>query len=849
MVDPVELRTPQRAKISLPHTTEGPVHEHGEENSKHLAGAALQNHGSAVSSPSNGRKSVVRGLPALLPLSLIVLSVLIFSHEMIFSDKIPLFRDLGPFFYPMRFSLAESLIAGELPLWNRHMGLGYPLLANFQSGTFYPPNLIFALVPFFTAIKTIFIFHYLVAAIGAYFVLRYWGFTQPLAFVGALLFTFGGYTISLTNLLNHFQTVVWLPWLLLLGEKQLRSSNWSNSVLSVLVATVQFLAGSPEIYALSMALLLINGLRVKGESQISYARILTSFVWVNTLVMGLAMIQVLPTLELLREAERTQATSLSWATGWSLHPLNLLNLLFLDKKIDFSSFDNFQFFFYRRPPLLASLYMGCLLPFGLWAWIVSEDNKRKAILLGGIVIFLLLSMGGHTPLYGLFYNYFPFFSIFRFPEKFFFIPFVLFLYVTLRGLSYLLNNSEARSLKILLGPMIVAGFLLGVYVLFRSHRTILLQFIASTAEIPSDHPLTWKISSTVLVHLERQIVLLLGLLVLFVLWQRRKIRQRLMTILIVSITCIDLYSAHISYQLLMDTHVVQQRPKMLDLLEDFPSYRVFFTSRRAPFHPDIVQFPKAKSPREHVSFAFETLRPNMGIFWGVNYMQEVDALLRRPYELFQRVAPTLAEEKFYSLLGVLNVKYLISLQELPRGPITLIHHSPEYPAWIYRVDRVVPRAYIVPKAIYEKDPEKTIEKLVGSSFDPIREVVVDEPLLLSPKGGFKEEVKIVAHTNRSVRLMSSSNRPGILVLSDSFYPGWQVYVDGDEKNILRANYFFRGVYVPEGEHEVVFRYAPTSFRIGMIVSLSTLASLILGFILLRYRSQRRQACGNTGMTE
>jgi len=162
---------------------------------------------------------------------------------------------------------------------------------------------------------------------------------------------------------------------------------------------------------------------------------------------------------------------------------------------------------------------------------------------------------------------------------------------------------------------------------------------------------------------------------------------------------------------------------------------------------------------------------------------------------------------------------------------------------------VVPRAYIVPKAIYEKDPEKTIEKLVGSSFDPIREVVVDEPLLLSPKGGFKEEVKIVAHTNRSVRLMSSSNRPGILVLSDSFYPGWQVYVDGDEKNILRANYFFRGVYVPEGEHEVVFRYAPTSFRIGMIVSLSTLASLILGFILLRYRSQRRQACGNTGMTE
>jgi len=787
MVDPVELRTSQRAKISL---------------------------------------------PTLFPICLVVLAVLVFSHEMIFSNKIPLFRDLGPFFYPMRFSLAESFSAGEFPLWNRHMGLGFPLLANFQSGTFYPPNLIYALVPFFTAIKAIFIFHYLVAASGAYLILRYWGFTQPLAFVGVLLFTFGGYTISLTNLLNHFQTVVWLPWLLLLGEKQLRSSNWSNSILFVLVATVQFLAGSPEIYALSMALLLINGLRIKGESQISYARILTSFVWMNTLVVGLAMIQVLPTLELLREAERTQAPSLSWAASWSLHPLNLLNLLFLDKKIDFSSFDNFQFFFYRHPPFLASLYMGCLLPFGLWAWIVSEDNKRKAILLGGIVFSLLLSMGGHTPLFGLFYNYFPFFSIFRFPEKFFFIPFVLFLYVTLRGLSYLLNNSEPRSLKILLGPMIVAGFLLGVYVLFRSHRTILLQFIASTTEIPSNHPLTWKISSTVLVHLERQILLLLGLLVLFVLWQKRKIRQRLMTILIVGITCIDLYSAHISYQLLMDTPVVQQRPKMLDLLEDFPSYRVFFTSRRAPFHPDIVQFPKAKSPKEHVSFAFETLRPNMGLFWGVNYMQEVDALLRRPYELFQRVAPTLAEEKFYRLLGILNVKYLISLQELPRGPITLIHHSPEYPAWIYRIDRVVPRAYIVSKAIYEKDPKKTLETLAGGKFDPLKIVVTDEIVELPAKGGFTGETKILRDNNHSISLHASLNGTGMLVLADSFYPGWKVYIDGTEAKMIRANYFFRGVLLSAGEHRVEFKYQPRSFTIGMIISLMTLFSIVIWSILV-----------------
>jgi len=766
-------------------------------------------------------------IPALLPLSLIVLSVLLFSHEMLFSNQIPLFRDLGPFFYPMRFNLAESFMAGEFPLWNRHMGLGFPLLANFQSGAFYPPNLIFALAPFVTAIKAIFIFHYLVAAIGAYFVFRYWKFEQPLALVGALLFTFGGYTISLTNLLNHFQTLVWLPWLLFLGEKQLRSSTRSNAILLVLVATVQFLAGSPEIYALSMALFLINGLRVKGEAQISYMRIFTSLAWVNTLVVGLAMIQVLPTLELLREAERTQSTSLSWATRWSLHPVSLLNLLFLDKKVDFSSFDNFQFFFYQKPPFLMSLYMGCLLPFGLWAWIVSEDNKRKALLLCGIVFSILLSLGGHTPLFGLFYNYFPFFSIFRFPQKFFFIPFVLFLYVTLRGLTHLLNDSKPMSLRSLLGPMILGGILIGLYVLFRSHRTILLQFIASTSKFPIDHPFTWKISSMALVHLERQMFLVLGFLVLFLLWQKRKIRKRLMQVLIVGIAFVDLYSAHISYQLLMDTRVVQQRPKMLDLLEDFPSYRLFFTSPQAPFHPDIVQFPKAETPQEHTSFAFETLRPNMGILWGVNYMQEADALLRRPYELFQRFAPTLAEEKFYGFLGVFNVKYVISLKELSSGPITLIHHFPEYPAWIYRIDRVVPRAYIVPNAIYEKDPKKTLGRLAGGNFDPLKDVVTDEIVEMSSNGGFTGETKILRDGNLSISLHASLNGSGILVLADSFYPGWKVYVDGAEERIIRANYFFRGVRLSAGEHLVEFKYEPRSFTIGMIITLMTIFGMVI----------------------
>jgi len=92
------------------------------------------------------------------------------------------------------------------------MAMGFPLLAAFQSGVFYPPHLCFG-VGFFSAIRVIFVLHFLIAGIGGYYLCRNWNYPPCLSIVGALLFTLGGTVVSLSNLLNHFQTAVWLPWL------------------------------------------------------------------------------------------------------------------------------------------------------------------------------------------------------------------------------------------------------------------------------------------------------------------------------------------------------------------------------------------------------------------------------------------------------------------------------------------------------------------------------------------------------------------------------------------------------------------------------------------------------------
>jgi len=72
------------------------------------------------------------------------------------------------------------------------------------------------------------------------------------------------------------------------------------------------------------------------------------------------------------------------------------------------------------------------------------------------------------------------------------------------------------------------------------------------------------------------------------------------------------------------------------------------------------------------------------------------------------------------------------------------------------------------------------------------------------------------------------------VLSETAYPGWRAYVDGQPADLLRVDYDLRGVLVSPGEHQVTFVYRPWSVMIGLLVSLIT-AALLAAFVVVRYR--------------
>ncbi|MBI2326932.1 YfhO family protein [Candidatus Curtissbacteria bacterium] len=116
------------------------------------------------------------------------------------------------------------------------------------------------------------------------------------------------------------------------------------------------------------------------------------------------------------------------------------------------------------------------------------------------------------------------------------------------------------------------------------------------------------------------------------------------------------------------------------------------------------------------------------------------------------------------------------------------------------------------------------QKLLSSDFDFRNSLILEKPSPISPQFG-EGEVEVVSYKSQEVIVKTRSLQPKLLFISDNYYLGWKAEVDGEETEILRANYTFRAVPLTRGEHEVRFYYDPDTFKAGLLISL-----ISLGFI-------------------
>ena len=223
-------------------------------------------------------------------------------------------------------------------------------------------------------------------------------------------------------------------------------------------------------------------------------------------------------------------------------------------------------------------------------------------------------------------------------------------------------------------------------------------------------------------------------------------------------------------------------------------------------------------------------------------MQDINALAKAVVYRIFTLCESIEPEKRIRLLGALNVRHVVSFTTLNIDGLKLERYFPEHPSWLYKVENSIPRAFIAQRVHQETTPKQMMEHFATPGFNAATDVFLDKPLPIQINKDFLATANIVKYGNLSVVLQATSNGPGVLILADSYFPGWRVFVDGKEEKLLRANYFFRGVGISPGDHRVEFRYDPMMFKIGLGVSLTTV--LILCFVtLIRLLKTRRQIEG------
>lgn len=98
-------------------------------------------------------------------------------------------------------------------------------------------------------------------------------------------------------------------------------------------------------------------------------------------------------------------------------------------------------------------------------------------------------------------------------------------------------------------------------------------------------------------------------------------------------------------------------------------------------------------------------------------------------------------------------------------------------------------------------------------------------------------VEVLEYTSDHIRLRTTATRSSLLVVAESWYPGWQAQLDGQSTSLFRANYLSQGVVVPEGTHIVGLDYHPASFQYGVAASVLGLIG-VFGLIVWAWRGHR-----------
>ncbi|MEO6948420.1 MAG: hypothetical protein ABI123_02225 [Ginsengibacter sp.] len=173
-----------------------------------------------------------------------------------------------------------------------------------------------------------------------------------------------------------------------------------------------------------------------------------------------------------------------------------------------------------------------------------------------------------------------------------------------------------------------------------------------------------------------------------------------------------------------------------------------------------------------------------------------------------------------NVFNMLNTKYFIVQNPQTGKPMAQLNPNAYGNAWLVKGIKYVPGANEEMTALDNTDLRDTL--IVESQFkNNIKEI---------PSHDSTASIQLKNNLNDEINYVYKSTTPQVAVFSEVYYPhGWNAYIDGQKSDYFKADYLLRAMYIPAGNHEIQFRFEPSSYTAGRII---TIVSTILMLLIL-----------------
>jgi Bacterial membrane protein YfhO len=718
--------------------------------------------------------------------------------------------DLVTELYPWKVITRRAAARGTLPLWNPYALLGAPFVGDPDSALFYPANLPFLVLPTAIAWSLAFPIRTFLAGLFTALYARSLGARPHAALYAGVAFAFSGWMTAFQPR-PHVDAALWLPAVLLAVDRLRERGDGPSAALTAAAFALPVLGGQPECAAHVTLVGLVYFVyrlfwpRRPPEEVGGRAHFAGSFVLAGALALGLASVQILPTLEFIRQLDRSLDAS------WGHKPLAEI-AAFVSR--DLGANPNSAGVEIPECAAYAGMLTLLLAPIAL-----RSRNLRDAVFFWALLLVVL----------GIIYGFGPFYVLSRHVPVLRGIPnwrllavadLCLALLAAL-GLSAICDRSAGR-------PASAVEWVSAAAVFVAAAAGIL--WVMEKGRL-GFHPHPW-ISFRTIRGPASSAGVLLAAAVFLALALSGRIRTPVVAVLALAFGAIDLLSAACRFiPFTSPSRIYPPSPTLEFLARDPQPHRV-------------VSIDGASGPGFEQVYGLES---PIGFNVVVHRAERVLSIFG-----FQESRPVFLSERIVAsrgrLLDLMNVKYLVTTTT-NRGADRLAGNAERFrlvfsdaSVRVFENRTVLPRTFLVPASGIEvvRAENAQLARICAADFDPSNSVVLPEP---PPPAPFRGEsapilppgVAGFAQGVNDVRLVASVAEPSVLVLSQTYYPGWRVLVDDRPQPLLRADYAFAGVALAPGRHTVRFTLQPNSLRIGALITGFSLAALVA---MCRVRTSR-----------